>query len=129
MAKAYRVKKITGSRVTLQEEKPGCFGCMNQDCRSRQGIFEAANLQNLPLERGQLVEVAVSRGSVAAQTLTALLPPALGGAAGFALVRWLFPLGGDGSRALGAAAGFLLAALSVYRLRRPALPRITRVLG
>jgi hypothetical protein len=60
----------------------------------------------------------VSRRDLLSQGTAALLPPALGFAAGFALAGALFPLSGEGPRAAAGAALMFLAALGVYLLRR-----------
>jgi hypothetical protein len=50
--------------------------------------------------------------------MAALLPPALGFAAGFVLTGLLFPLSGEGSRAAAGLVFMFLFAFGVYLFRR-----------
>jgi hypothetical protein len=89
---------------------PGCFLLNNPDasCPIRAGGGDSAG------SRG-----GVPRRLLLFQGAAALLPPALGFAAGFALTGLLFPLSGEGLRAAAGAALMFLCAAGVYLFRRP----------
>jgi hypothetical protein len=72
-----------------------------------------------PMGAGGPIGGGVPRRLLLLQGAAALLPPALGFAAGFILTGLLFPLSGEGLRAAAGAALMFLCALGVYLVRRP----------
>ncbi|GHT94091.1 hypothetical protein FACS1894141_0090 [Spirochaetia bacterium] len=127
------IRAIAGDRVTLgRGAMDACFGCMNQDCRSRGDVFTALNRDGLPLTVGQHVEIESPRRSTIIQGLIAFLPPLLGFIGGYFLTgRWV-PQAGDPAKAAGGAIALFAAAGIVYLVRKrfpsQAIPRIVRVI-
>lgn len=133
MKEAGRVLAVNGEAVTiLRDASAVCFGCMNQECRKKQGVVVAENKTGLPLAAGQLVETEFPLKTALSQGLSLVLPPFLACAAAYAVSGLLTPPPGDAVRAaLGAASLFVAGfALYGYRRRRPfkAGPVIVRVL-
>ncbi|MDR1566949.1 MAG: SoxR reducing system RseC family protein [Treponema sp.] len=129
------VAAVTGGRVTLRQDKLGpetCFGCMNRECKQRQGLITAKNPFKLPLKPGQQVETELSRASVVSESIPALAIPFSGFIAGFFLTAACFPAAGDPARAFGGALLMLAFGLGflLFRRRFPAksLPVVVRVL-
>jgi hypothetical protein len=85
---------------------PGCFRFSEPGCP----LFSRDDGQN----RGR----PTPRRIVFFQAAAALLPPALGFAAGFGLTGLFFPLSGEGARAAGGTVFMFLSALGVYLFRR-----------
>jgi positive regulator of sigma E activity len=103
--------------VIVPERSEACFGCMNLECKAG-GFISAENPQRLPLKQGQLVEVKAPAAALLSQAAFAILPPASGFIAGFALIRFLFPGAGEGAAA-GIGIIFLFAgALTVFWTRK-----------
>ena len=127
-----KIREIKGTLViVVPDRSAACFGCMNQECKTGGGFISAENPLGLSLSAGQTVEVNASGRSIVGQALTALLPPALGFIAGFALTRLLFGSG----EAIAAFAGLFLLLVAVVvtykiRKRKPAgyLYTIARIL-
>ena len=115
------VRELKGSHVIVAPDTSAlCFGCMSQECKHHSGgvLITAENPQSLPLKPGQIVEVEAPGASILKQAMKALLPPALGFAAGYLLARHLFPAAGEGAAA-GLGVVFLFAvAFIVYRIRK-----------
>jgi hypothetical protein len=129
-----RVLAVSGNAVTvLQDASDACFGCMNLECRRKQGIVIAENKTGLPLPAGCLVETEFSVKTALAQGLFLLLPPFLAFAAAYLLSGLLSPVPKDSLRAAAGVAAFFATgfALYVYRRGHPFKtgPVITRVRG
>jgi sigma-E factor negative regulatory protein RseC len=128
-----RVVAVTGDLVTvLRDDSAACFGCMNRECLSKQGLVTAENKTGLPLSAGQQVETEFSLKTALAQGLPLLLLPFLACAAAYAVSGLLSPAWDDSVRsAIGAAALFAAGfALYFYRRKHPlkAWPIIVRVM-
>jgi sigma-E factor negative regulatory protein RseC len=128
-----RVLTVTGDAVTiLQDTSAACFGCMNQECRRKQGIVIAENKTSLPLSAGCLVETEFPLKTALVQGLSLLLPPLLACAIAYLASGLPSPVPNDPVRAaIGAAALFATGfALYFYRRNRPFnhRPVIVRVL-
>lgn len=129
-----RITKIEGKTITVQGgELGGCFGCMNEECRTNGKVFTAENRKDLSLAVGDLVEISVAAGATASNAALAFLPPVLGFAAAFAAVGALFPASAEASRAAAGVVGLLAGFLAVYfyRKARPAtaVPIVSRTVS
>jgi hypothetical protein len=104
-------RKMDSPKLNEFPACPGCFRLKNPGAPCPLGARGGGSDG-----RGQRVprRLIVSQGSAA------LLPPALGFAAGFALAGLLFPLSGGDLRAAAGAALMFLCAFGVYLFRRPA---------
>jgi len=127
-----RIQKIEGKTITIQgDELAGCFGCMNQECRSNGRMFTAENSRGLDVSVGDMVEVSVSAGATASNAVVVLLPPILGFIIAYALVAFGAPASGDAARAAAGVGGLIAGFLGVYWVRRasPAKsgPEVVRV--
>jgi positive regulator of sigma E activity len=117
-----RVHAVSGGKVLIAPaENAACFGCL-KDCHKRGVLVTAENRGALVLGPGQMVETENSPRSLLLQALSALLPPALGFTAGYALIRAAFPAAGEGARAAGGALLLFAtaAAALLFRRRYPA---------
>ena len=128
-----RIREIRGNlAIVVPNKSAACFGCLNQECRSGGGQISAENSLNLPLSAGQVVEVSAPGAAVASQALAVVLPPIIGFAAGFSLVRLAFPVAGEAVAAFAGLALFFGAAIIINKIRKgkPAgfLYSITRIL-
>jgi len=127
-----RILKIEGKTITIQGgELGGCFGCMNQECRTNGHQFTAENAAGIDLSVGDLVEVSVSAGATASNAAAVLLPPLVGFALAYAAVAFIVPSSGDAARAAAGVVGLLAGFLGVYALslKNPAksVPVVVRV--
>ena len=124
MTERGRVREIKGDLITvIPDISASCFGCMKMECKSRGSLLKAENPKSLPLEPGQTVELRTPDASIAGQSIlwqsiTALLPPALGFTAGFSLTRLFFPETGEGAAAFIGVILLFLAAFIVYKIRK-----------
>jgi sigma-E factor negative regulatory protein RseC len=126
MTETGKIKEIRGTTLTIaRENDAACFGCPDTECKTRAFSYSAENTPGLPLRPGQLVETETA-ASPLKQGLGALLPPALGFAAGYGATGLVHPAAGEPLRAaVGALLLFAVAgALYVIRRRRP--PEIIR---
>lgn len=132
MVETGRIREITGTTLILKrEDRIACFGCMNQECKSKPALYKAENPWRLPLEVGQLVETELA-ASALKQGLAVLAPPFVGFIAGYFLTGIFLPAAGEPSRAAGGVLFLFAAALIIYFIRRRFPPgsvrRVTRVL-
>ena len=119
--------------IVAPDMSAACFGCMNQECKTAGGIITAENPNDLPLVQGQTVEVRFPGVSLVGQTLTALLPPAIGFIVSFFLARLLFPNAGEAAHAAIGVVFLFAIAFLVYHLRKKYPPpskagTITRII-
>jgi len=114
-----RIREIKGNIVIIAPDKSAaCFGCMNLECKSGDGLISAENPGNINLEPGQMVEVEAAGVNLAVQAIAAFLPPLLGLVAGYTLIRFLFPRAGEGAAAFTGMILLFAAAFVVYRIRK-----------
>jgi sigma-E factor negative regulatory protein RseC len=124
--------EVSGSVVILAADPAAgaCFGCMNQECRSRRDLLRAENPRELPLAAGQLVETGAAPASLLREAILALVPPVLCFITAFTLAGLFFSA--PGLRAAIGAAALLGGSFGCYALRRrfPPKPglRITRII-
>jgi sigma-E factor negative regulatory protein RseC len=128
-----RISEIHGKMITvLCGEIAACFGCMNQECKSNKRMITAENPYHFDLSVGQFVEIERSVSGAFVQFLQALIPPLFGFFVAYFIVKFVFPISGDGIRAAAGFFGLLLAGFSVYfyRKKNPAKnnPRIMKIL-
>jgi sigma-E factor negative regulatory protein RseC len=128
-----RVLAVAGNAVTVEQDaSAACFGCMNRECRRKQGLITAENKTGLPLSAGQVVETEFPPKAALVQGLSLLLPPFLACAAAYLASGLPSPAPGDPVRAaIGAAALFAAGfALYFYRRKHPfkSRPVIVRVI-
>ncbi|MFA6506583.1 MAG: SoxR reducing system RseC family protein [Treponemataceae bacterium] len=126
-----RILKIEGKILTIQGgELGGCFGCMNEECRTNGKTYTAENRKDLELSVGNLVEINVDAGATASNAALVLLPPLVMFALAFVLASVLFPSSGEALHATLGVVGLALGFLGVYWFRkfRPAksVPYVTR---
>ena len=119
MRETGRIREIKENIVIIEADKSAaCFGCMNHECKSGGGFISAENPKALSLKPGQLVEVYAPGTSIAKQALAAFLPPVLGFILGYFIIRFLFPVAGEGAAAFTGAAFLFAAGFAVYRIRK-----------
>jgi len=82
-----------------------CFGCMKKECKAHEKITAKDPLS-----------------SVLRQALAALVPPALGFAAGFFLIRRFFPEASEGACAAAGVVLLFVSAFVVYAVRKRKSP-------
>ena len=112
------VREIDGSRITIAPDRSAaCFGCMNHECKTGNGLLTAENKFGLPIENGQIVEVETEAAALLPQAITALLPPVLGFLTGFILTRLLLPGAGEAVAAFIGLALLFGAARAVYKAK------------
>ncbi|MDR0761027.1 MAG: SoxR reducing system RseC family protein [Treponema sp.] len=133
MKETGRVLAVTGDAVTVRHDaSAACFGCMNQECRQKQGLITAENKTGLPLSAGQRVETEFPLKTALAQGFSLLALPFLACAAVYLVSGLLSSPPEEPIRAaLGAAALFAAGfALYFYRRKHPfkVRPIIVRVL-
>ena len=131
MTETGKIKEINGKIVTIVSDESckknledSCFGCMSMECKNRTandpllGCFTAENKNALQLEKGQNIEIEARRRALLVQVIVAFLPPVLGFAASYFLIRILFPqTGKEASAAIGIIFLFLTAFI-LYHARR-----------
>jgi len=132
MTETGKVREINGKTVIIQPDSlASCFGCMKEECKAC-GSISAENSLSLSLRAGQTVEVNAPAASVFRQALAALVPPALGFAAGFFLTRLFYPSAGEGAAASMGVIFLFAAAFIVYAVRKRKPPdkayTVTRIL-
>ena len=121
-----KITMIEGGRVTIQQDcftatqsgEDPCFGCLKTECKTRHRIITAENPDNLPLGKGESVEIGVNSAFAFFQALTALGTPVLGFIAGFFLTGLFFPDSKDPARAAAGALLMCAAAFGFYQFRR-----------
>jgi sigma-E factor negative regulatory protein RseC len=128
-----RILTVTGDSVLLQQDTSTlCFGCMNRECRQKQGLITAENKTGLLLSIGQHVETGYPLKSALAQGLPLLILPFLACAAAYLVSGLISPALGDPARAaIGTAALFATGlALFVYRRKHPpqSRPQVVRII-
>ncbi|AEF81576.1 positive regulator of sigma(E), RseC/MucC superfamily [Leadbettera azotonutricia ZAS-9] len=139
MIETGRISAIAGSTITVQQDafssfknSEACFGCMNQECKEKQGYISVSNPLKLPLEIGSQVETEISPKMILGQAFFALIPPLAGFIAGFLLAGLIFPSIGDPGKAFGGVILMFAGAFGFYfyRKRHPVkvLPRVVRIL-
>jgi positive regulator of sigma E activity len=126
-----RVQAVSGKTVIVcPEETASCFGCMNQECRTRERFYTAENPRALPLVPGQQVETGNSRRALLFQAFAVILLPVLGFIAGFLAGA---ASGSEASSVRGGLTGLLLTALAVYLFRHrfppKTIPEVLRISG
>jgi len=118
MTETGKIREINGKTVIIKPDLSGaCFGCMKEECRACSGIT-AENPLSLSLKAGQTVEVSAPAASVFRQALAALIPPALGFAAGFLFTRFFLPGASEGAAAGMGVIFLFAAAFIVYTVRK-----------
>lgn len=127
-----RVTRIEGKTITVKGgELGGCFGCVNEECRTNGNLFTASNQGGLELAIGSLVQVRASAGKTAGQAAAVFLPPLIAFAAAFAAVSLAFPASSEAARAAAGVVGLALGFLAIYLRRKTApantLPEIVRI--
>jgi sigma-E factor negative regulatory protein RseC len=132
MKETGRVLTVTGDSVILQQDiSAACFGCMNRECRQKQGLITAENKTGLSLAAGQQVETDYPLKTALAQGFPLLALPLLACVAGYTVSGLLSPALGDPAQAaIGAAALFAAGfILFFYRRKYPfrARPRVVRI--
>jgi sigma-E factor negative regulatory protein RseC len=138
MIETGRISAMEGGVITVQQDSfssfknsEACFGCMNKECKEKQGFITASNPLNLPLETGQQVETEMSPKMILAQGIFALLPPLAGFITGFLLAGRLFPSFGEPAKAFGGVLLMFAGAFGFYFYRRrhpvKVLPRVVRI--
>jgi sigma-E factor negative regulatory protein RseC len=137
MIETGRISAIEGGVITVQQDSSlknteACSGCLNQECKDKQGFISASNPLNLPLETGQEVETEMSPKMILGQAFFALLPPLAGFIAGFFITGLFFPSFGDPGKAFGGIILMFAGAFGFYFYRRrhpvKVLPRVVRIL-
>jgi sigma-E factor negative regulatory protein RseC len=119
MKETGRVLAVAGDAVTvLQDASAACFGCMNQECRQKQGIITAENKTGLPLKAGQLVETEFPLTTALAQGVSLFALPFLACAAVYLASGFLSPALGEPVRAALGAAALFAAGIALYFYRR-----------
>lgn len=129
-----RVTRIEGKTITVKGgELGGCFGCVNEECRTNGNLFTASNPLGLDLTVGCLVEARASTGKTAMQAAAVFLPPVIAFALAFAAVSIAFPESSEAARAAGGVVGLVLGFLAIYLRRKVApaetLPEIVRIVS
>ncbi|HCM28840.1 MAG TPA: hypothetical protein DIC34_20275 [Treponema sp.] len=129
-----RVIKIEGKTITVKGgELGGCFGCVNEECRTNGNLFTASNQLDLPLAVGSLVEARASAGKTAGQAVVVFLPPVIAFAAAFAGVSIAFPESSEAARAAAGVVGLALGFLGIYLMRKVSptgsMPEIVRIVS
>jgi len=118
MTETGKVREINGKTIVIKPDSlAACFGCMKEECKAC-GSISAENPLSLSLKAGQTVEVSAPASSVFCQALAALVPPALGFAAGFFLTRLFIPEAGEGACAAAGVVFLFAAAFIVYAARK-----------
>jgi len=118
MTETGKICEINGKTVLIKPDSlAACFGCMKEECRAC-GSISAENPLSLSLKAGQTVEVSAPAASVFCQALAALVPPALGFAAGFFLTRLFLPSAGEGACAAVGVIFLFAVAFIVYAARK-----------
>jgi positive regulator of sigma E activity len=130
MIETGRVLSASADTVVIALTESGaCFGCANRECRSTRRVLTVGNPRRVPLEAGQEVRAEISAASGLREALAALLPPALGFAAGYTGTALLVPaVRGSPAQAAAGAAGLFLTALGVYFIRKRLPPKHSGVL-
>jgi len=117
MTETGKVREINGKTVIIKPDLGDtCFGCIKEECRSC-GII-AENPLSLSLKTGQTVEVNAPGTSIFRQAMAALIPPALGFAAGFFLTRLFLPKASEAACAASGVVLLFIAAFIVYTVRK-----------
>jgi sigma-E factor negative regulatory protein RseC len=140
MTETGRISAIEGGVIIIQQDsfqavKSGeaCSGCLNQECKEKEGLISASNPLNLPLRVGQQVETEMSSKMIIGQGFLALLPPLAGFIAGFLLEGLMFPSFGEPGRAFGGLILMFAGAFGFYfyRRRHPVkiLPKVIRIVA
>lgn len=133
MKETGRVLAAAGDSVTLEmDASAACFGCMNRECRQKQGIITAENKTGLSLPVGRRVETEYPLKTALAEGLPLLILPFLACAAAYLVSGLLAPALDEGARAAIGAGGLFAAgtALFFYRRRRPlkSRPQVVRII-
>jgi len=133
MTETGKVSEINGKTVTIKPDLGDiCFGCIKEECKACGGII-AENPKSLSLKTGQTVEVSASTASIFRQAIAALIPPALGFAAGFSLIRLLLPKASEAACAATGVIFLFVAAFIVYTVKKRKPPtkafKVTKVLN
>jgi positive regulator of sigma E activity len=124
MEETGRIQKIEGKKITVQgNEVAGCFGCMNQECRTNGHVYTAENTGNIQVAVGDLVEIRVSAVAAASSAVVVLLPPLVGFVLAYVLVAWAAPMSTDAARAAAGVGGLLAGFLGVYWVSRSSPPK------
>jgi len=126
-----RITKIAGRTVTIQGgEIGGCFGCMNEECKTNGKVFTAENRKDLELAIGELVEVTVAAADTASNAALAFLPPLACFIGAFALTAAALPASTEAARAAAGVVGLTVGFAGVYFFRRAkpakAVPIVSR---
>ncbi|MCL2070013.1 MAG: SoxR reducing system RseC family protein [Treponema sp.] len=132
MTERGRIREIREEQILIVPDRDAsCFGCMKMECKNAE-LLNVGNPRGLPLKTGQVVEVNISARSLSWQTLTILLPPLFGFAAGFVLFRRFFGEAGEGAAAFTGVIFLFATAFLIYRFRKKPKPSagfvITRII-
>ncbi|MHB9291024.1 hypothetical protein Holit_00094 [Hollandina sp. SP2] len=114
-----QVHALSETTITISlGTSSSCFGCMQQECKTRTRFLKAKNPFRFPLAIGQMVKIETPKAVLVGQGVTALLPPILGFMGGFMLTGFLVPASGDPARAAGGVLGLFILAYLIYLIRK-----------
>jgi sigma-E factor negative regulatory protein RseC len=114
-----RVLAVTRDAVTIQHDaSAACFGCMNQECRQKQGLINAENRTGIPLSVGQRVETEFPFKVALAQGFSLLALPLLACAAAYLVSGLPSPPPGEPVRAVFGVSALFAAGFAIFFYRR-----------
>lgn len=99
-------------------EIASCFGCMSQECKSNNRIYQAENRSRLDLSAGDYVEIENKVQNSILQACSVLMPPLLGFIGVFMLVKHLVPGSDESMQAAFGSLASILSFFIVYWVRK-----------